>query len=163
MCRAVHLRSHHSGRRIHQRTVPWMCPYWNNKGLFFIDLSQAEEDMSCYSRVAKFLLACLTRIPTRTCQALLKQVSRTALPVLDYRIKWHAFGYFWGGRSHRSTVKEQTLGADVNKLIPWLHKEAHQELNLPGLIFQNRPRLFQIQSVLFIICAFRLNTRLVGV
>ncbi|XP_054457346.1 uncharacterized protein wu:fj29h11 [Anoplopoma fimbria] len=38
------------------------------------DLSQAEEDVSCYSRVAKFLLACLTRIPTRTCQALLKQV-----------------------------------------------------------------------------------------
>ncbi|XP_044034429.1 protein NO VEIN isoform X2 [Siniperca chuatsi] len=38
------------------------------------DLSQAEEDVSCYSRVAKFLLACLTRIPTRTCQALLQQV-----------------------------------------------------------------------------------------
>ncbi|XP_068439866.1 uncharacterized protein [Clinocottus analis] len=38
------------------------------------DLSQAEDDMSCYSRVATFLLACLTRIPTRTCQALLKQV-----------------------------------------------------------------------------------------
>ncbi|XP_031729731.1 protein NO VEIN isoform X1 [Anarrhichthys ocellatus] len=38
------------------------------------DLSQAEEDVSCYTRVAKFLLACLTRIPTRTCQALLKQV-----------------------------------------------------------------------------------------
>ncbi|XP_028998254.2 uncharacterized protein wu:fj29h11 [Betta splendens] len=38
------------------------------------DLSQAEEDVSCYSRVAKFLLACLTRIPTKTCQALLQQV-----------------------------------------------------------------------------------------
>nr|XP_046232573.1 protein NO VEIN isoform X2 [Scatophagus argus] len=38
------------------------------------DLSQAEEDVSCYSRVAEFLLACLTRIPTRTCQALLQQV-----------------------------------------------------------------------------------------
>ncbi|XP_045924345.1 protein NO VEIN [Micropterus dolomieu] len=38
------------------------------------DLSQAEENVSCYSRVAKFLLACLTRIPTRTCQALLQQV-----------------------------------------------------------------------------------------
>ncbi|XP_034415421.1 protein NO VEIN isoform X2 [Cyclopterus lumpus] len=38
------------------------------------DLSQAEDDVSCYRRVSKFLLACLTRIPTRTCQALLKQV-----------------------------------------------------------------------------------------
>ncbi|XP_035467715.2 protein NO VEIN isoform X3 [Scophthalmus maximus] len=38
------------------------------------DLSQAEEDMSCYGRVAQFLLSCLTRIPTRTCQALLQQV-----------------------------------------------------------------------------------------
>ncbi|XP_040922726.1 protein NO VEIN isoform X2 [Toxotes jaculatrix] len=38
------------------------------------DLSQAEEDMLCYSRAANFLLACLTRIPTRTCQALLQQV-----------------------------------------------------------------------------------------
>lgn len=38
------------------------------------DLSQAEEDVSCYSRVATFLLTCLTRIPTRTCQALLQQV-----------------------------------------------------------------------------------------
>ncbi|XP_041818606.1 protein NO VEIN isoform X2 [Chelmon rostratus] len=38
------------------------------------DLSQAEEDVSCYSRVAKFLLACLTRIPIRTCRALLQQV-----------------------------------------------------------------------------------------
>ncbi|XP_070783607.1 uncharacterized protein [Enoplosus armatus] len=38
------------------------------------DLSQAEEDVSCYSRVAKFLLACLRRIPTRTCRALLQQV-----------------------------------------------------------------------------------------
>ncbi|XP_034083344.1 protein NO VEIN isoform X4 [Gymnodraco acuticeps] len=38
------------------------------------DLSQAEEDVSCYSRVAKFFLACLTRIPTRTCRALLQQV-----------------------------------------------------------------------------------------
>ncbi|XP_073345224.1 uncharacterized protein [Pagrus major] len=38
------------------------------------DLSQAEEDVSCYNTVAKFLLACLTRIPTRTFQALLQQV-----------------------------------------------------------------------------------------
>ncbi|CAG5911609.1 unnamed protein product [Menidia menidia] len=38
------------------------------------DLSRAEEDVACYSRVAKFLLACLIRIPTRTCQALLQQV-----------------------------------------------------------------------------------------
>ncbi|XP_072230072.1 uncharacterized protein [Leuresthes tenuis] len=38
------------------------------------DLSRAEEDVTCYSRVANFLLACLTRIPTRTCQALLQQV-----------------------------------------------------------------------------------------
>uniref|UniRef100_H2MER9 Wu:fj29h11 n=1 Tax=Oryzias latipes TaxID=8090 RepID=H2MER9_ORYLA len=38
------------------------------------DLSQAEEDISCYSRVAKFLLDCLIRIPTRTCQALLQKV-----------------------------------------------------------------------------------------
>ncbi|XP_030610585.1 protein NO VEIN isoform X2 [Archocentrus centrarchus] len=38
------------------------------------DLSLAEEDVSCYSKVAKFLLACFTRIPTRTCQALLQQV-----------------------------------------------------------------------------------------
>ncbi|XP_056285066.1 uncharacterized protein wu:fj29h11 isoform X2 [Pseudoliparis swirei] len=38
------------------------------------DFSLAEDDVSCYSRVAEFLLACLTRIPTRTCQALLKQV-----------------------------------------------------------------------------------------
>ncbi|XP_069563541.1 uncharacterized protein [Brachyistius frenatus] len=38
------------------------------------DLSLAEEDVSCYSRVAKFLLACFKRIPTRTCQALLQQV-----------------------------------------------------------------------------------------
>ncbi|KAM7382188.1 hypothetical protein PAMA_012854 [Pampus argenteus] len=38
------------------------------------DLSWAEEDMSCCSTVVKFLLACLTRIPTRTCQALLQQV-----------------------------------------------------------------------------------------
>nr|XP_040032429.1 protein NO VEIN isoform X2 [Gasterosteus aculeatus aculeatus] len=38
------------------------------------DLTQTEEDVSCYSKVAKFLLACLTRIPTRTCQALMKQV-----------------------------------------------------------------------------------------
>lgn len=49
------------------------------KGLCFLDLSQAEEDVSCYSRVAKFLLACLTRIPTRTCQALLQQVSRVCI------------------------------------------------------------------------------------
>ncbi|XP_062298890.1 uncharacterized protein wu:fj29h11 isoform X1 [Scomber scombrus] len=38
------------------------------------DLSRADEDVSCYSTVAKFLLGCLTRIPTRTCQALLQQV-----------------------------------------------------------------------------------------
>ncbi|KAM8836563.1 uncharacterized protein AB9W97_002193 isoform 1-T8 [Spinachia spinachia] len=38
------------------------------------DLSQTEEDVSCYSKVAKFLLACLTRIPNRTCQALIQQV-----------------------------------------------------------------------------------------
>ncbi|XP_047232938.1 protein NO VEIN isoform X2 [Girardinichthys multiradiatus] len=38
------------------------------------DLSKAEEDVTCYSRVAKFLLQCLTRIPTRTCHALLQQV-----------------------------------------------------------------------------------------
>ncbi|XP_014916077.1 uncharacterized protein LOC106964848 isoform X1 [Poecilia latipinna] len=38
------------------------------------DLSKAEEDVTCYSRVANFLLQCLTRIPTRTCQALLQQV-----------------------------------------------------------------------------------------
>ncbi|XP_029933405.1 protein NO VEIN isoform X2 [Myripristis murdjan] len=37
-------------------------------------LSQAEEDMSCYRTVARFLLDCLIRIPTRTCQALLQQV-----------------------------------------------------------------------------------------
>uniref|UniRef100_A0A1A7X528 HTH OST-type domain-containing protein n=2 Tax=Iconisemion striatum TaxID=60296 RepID=A0A1A7X528_9TELE len=38
------------------------------------DLSSAEDDVTCYSRVATFLLTCLTRIPTRTCQALLQQV-----------------------------------------------------------------------------------------
>ncbi|KAM4715626.1 uncharacterized protein FYW61_018477 isoform 2-T2 [Anableps anableps] len=38
------------------------------------DLSKAEEDVTCYSRVAEFLLECLTRIPTRTCLALLQQV-----------------------------------------------------------------------------------------
>ncbi|XP_029311722.1 uncharacterized protein LOC115024372 isoform X2 [Cottoperca gobio] len=38
------------------------------------DLSQAEEGASCYSRVAKFFLECLTRIPSRSCRALLKQV-----------------------------------------------------------------------------------------
>ncbi|RVE59880.1 hypothetical protein OJAV_G00193380 [Oryzias javanicus] len=38
------------------------------------DLSQAEEDISCYGRVATFLLDCLIRIPTRTCQALLQKV-----------------------------------------------------------------------------------------
>lgn len=65
------------------------------EGLCFLDLSQAEEDVSCYSRVAKYLLACLIRIPTRTCQALLQQVSRAALPMLDYRIKSYAFGYFY--------------------------------------------------------------------
>ncbi|XP_077481496.1 uncharacterized protein LOC144092518 isoform X2 [Stigmatopora argus] len=38
------------------------------------DLSHAEEDISCYSTVAIFLLDCLARIPNRICQALLKQV-----------------------------------------------------------------------------------------
>ncbi|XP_053269146.1 uncharacterized protein wu:fj29h11 [Pleuronectes platessa] len=38
------------------------------------DMSQDEENVACYSRVAEFLLACLMRIPTRTCQALLQQV-----------------------------------------------------------------------------------------
>ncbi|XP_051926916.1 uncharacterized protein wu:fj29h11 isoform X2 [Hippocampus zosterae] len=38
------------------------------------DLSRAEEDMSCYSTVANFLLECLVRIPNRICQALLQQV-----------------------------------------------------------------------------------------
>ncbi|XP_054860684.1 uncharacterized protein wu:fj29h11 isoform X4 [Amphiprion ocellaris] len=38
------------------------------------DLSQAEQDVQCYNRVAKFLLECLTRIPSKTCQALLQQV-----------------------------------------------------------------------------------------
>ncbi|XP_038160259.1 protein NO VEIN isoform X3 [Cyprinodon tularosa] len=38
------------------------------------DLSKAEEDVRCYSRVANFLLQCLTKIPMRTCQALLQQV-----------------------------------------------------------------------------------------
>lgn len=38
------------------------------------DLSQSEEDVSCYSTVAKFLLACLLRIPTKTCKALMQQV-----------------------------------------------------------------------------------------
>uniref|UniRef100_A0A1A8UKW3 HTH OST-type domain-containing protein n=1 Tax=Nothobranchius furzeri TaxID=105023 RepID=A0A1A8UKW3_NOTFU len=38
------------------------------------DVSSAEEDVTCYSRVATFLLTSLTRIPTRTCQALLQQV-----------------------------------------------------------------------------------------
>uniref|UniRef100_A0A3Q2WHL7 Wu:fj29h11 n=1 Tax=Haplochromis burtoni TaxID=8153 RepID=A0A3Q2WHL7_HAPBU len=37
-------------------------------------LAAAVEDVSCYDKVAKFLLECLTRIPTRTCQALLLQV-----------------------------------------------------------------------------------------
>ncbi|XP_019745143.1 uncharacterized protein LOC109527572 [Hippocampus comes] len=38
------------------------------------DLSRAEEDMSCYTTVANFLLECLVRIPNRICQALLQQV-----------------------------------------------------------------------------------------
>ncbi|KAM9410935.1 uncharacterized protein ACWYII_025836 isoform 8-T9 [Salvelinus alpinus] len=38
------------------------------------DLSRAEEDGSCFSSVALFLLDCLIRIPTRTCRALLQQV-----------------------------------------------------------------------------------------
>ncbi|XP_061912312.1 uncharacterized protein wu:fj29h11 [Entelurus aequoreus] len=38
------------------------------------DLSRAEEDLSCYSTVANFLLDCLVRIPNRICQALLQQV-----------------------------------------------------------------------------------------
>uniref|UniRef100_A0A673AIR0 Wu:fj29h11 n=1 Tax=Sphaeramia orbicularis TaxID=375764 RepID=A0A673AIR0_9TELE len=33
-----------------------------------------EDDVSCYSTVAKFLLSCLTRIPIRTCKTLLQQV-----------------------------------------------------------------------------------------
>uniref|UniRef100_A0A3Q2Y8U5 Wu:fj29h11 n=1 Tax=Hippocampus comes TaxID=109280 RepID=A0A3Q2Y8U5_HIPCM len=33
-----------------------------------------EEDMSCYTTVANFLLECLVRIPNRICQALLQQV-----------------------------------------------------------------------------------------
>uniref|UniRef100_A0A3Q2QWH8 Wu:fj29h11 n=1 Tax=Fundulus heteroclitus TaxID=8078 RepID=A0A3Q2QWH8_FUNHE len=37
-------------------------------------VAEEEEDVTCYSRVATFLLRCLTRIPTRTCQALLQQV-----------------------------------------------------------------------------------------
>uniref|UniRef100_A0A3P9B955 Wu:fj29h11 n=1 Tax=Maylandia zebra TaxID=106582 RepID=A0A3P9B955_9CICH len=37
-------------------------------------LAAAVEDVSCYDKVAKFLLECFTRIPTRTCQALLLQV-----------------------------------------------------------------------------------------
>ncbi|XP_076005731.1 uncharacterized protein LOC143000345 isoform X2 [Genypterus blacodes] len=36
--------------------------------------SLSEDDESCYSTVARFLLACLTRIPTKTCQAVLQQV-----------------------------------------------------------------------------------------
>uniref|UniRef100_A0A3Q3K307 HTH OST-type domain-containing protein n=1 Tax=Monopterus albus TaxID=43700 RepID=A0A3Q3K307_MONAL len=38
------------------------------------DFSQAEDEVSCYSRVAKFLLACLTRIPSKTCLALWQPV-----------------------------------------------------------------------------------------
>ncbi|XP_055006163.1 uncharacterized protein wu:fj29h11 isoform X2 [Boleophthalmus pectinirostris] len=38
------------------------------------DLSQAHEDVSCYRRVAEFVLACLVRIPTRTCRTLMQQV-----------------------------------------------------------------------------------------
>uniref|UniRef100_UPI0037E884B3 uncharacterized protein n=1 Tax=Semicossyphus pulcher TaxID=241346 RepID=UPI0037E884B3 len=38
------------------------------------DLSQDEEDVWCYSRVAKFLLDCFIRIPSKVCQALLKKV-----------------------------------------------------------------------------------------
>ncbi|KAM9837751.1 uncharacterized protein ACBR49_018381 isoform 2-T3 [Aulostomus maculatus] len=38
------------------------------------DLSKAEEDVSCYSAVATFILGCLTRIPTRNFKALLQQV-----------------------------------------------------------------------------------------
>ncbi|XP_071400261.1 uncharacterized protein [Centroberyx affinis] len=38
------------------------------------DLSQAEEDVLCYSTVARYLLDCLIRIPTRICQVLLQQV-----------------------------------------------------------------------------------------
>ncbi|XP_054612764.1 uncharacterized protein wu:fj29h11 isoform X2 [Dunckerocampus dactyliophorus] len=38
------------------------------------DLSRAEEDLSCYNTVANFLLDSLARIPTRICQALLRQV-----------------------------------------------------------------------------------------
>uniref|UniRef100_A0A3Q3NAZ7 Protein NO VEIN-like n=1 Tax=Mastacembelus armatus TaxID=205130 RepID=A0A3Q3NAZ7_9TELE len=35
---------------------------------------EGSDDVSCYSRVAKFLLGCLTRIPIKTCQALWRQV-----------------------------------------------------------------------------------------
>ncbi|XP_056911618.1 uncharacterized protein wu:fj29h11 isoform X2 [Takifugu flavidus] len=38
------------------------------------DLSQDEDSVSCYSKVAIFLLECWTRIPTKICQALLQQV-----------------------------------------------------------------------------------------
>ncbi|XP_072312808.1 uncharacterized protein [Eucyclogobius newberryi] len=38
------------------------------------DLSQAHEDVSCYRKVAEFLLNCLARIPTRTCRTLMQQV-----------------------------------------------------------------------------------------
>uniref|UniRef100_A0A3B4B300 HTH OST-type domain-containing protein n=1 Tax=Periophthalmus magnuspinnatus TaxID=409849 RepID=A0A3B4B300_9GOBI len=38
------------------------------------DLSQAYEDVSCYRRVAEFILACLVRIPTKICRTLMQQV-----------------------------------------------------------------------------------------
>ncbi|KAK7918618.1 hypothetical protein WMY93_009902 [Mugilogobius chulae] len=38
------------------------------------DLSQAHEDVSCYRKVAEFLLNCLVRIPIRTCKTLVEQV-----------------------------------------------------------------------------------------
>ncbi|KAM6951488.1 uncharacterized protein FYW47_015000 [Aplochiton taeniatus] len=38
------------------------------------DVSPVEEDGECYTTVTRFLLDCLIRIPTRTCQALLQQV-----------------------------------------------------------------------------------------
>lgn len=53
--------------------------YLFTKCLCLLDLSQDEDSMSCYSKVAKFLLECWTRIPTKICQALLQQVSQTVL------------------------------------------------------------------------------------
>ncbi|XP_058477566.1 uncharacterized protein wu:fj29h11 isoform X2 [Solea solea] len=38
------------------------------------EFPQAEDETSCYSRVANFVLVCLTRIPIRICQTFLQQV-----------------------------------------------------------------------------------------